>query len=103
MPQKPPNPFAWILFVLGVISLLFSLLAQSRMWQLEFGLRSASAGDGAYPIALFVGGPFLLLALGLLGTSMAWKVLRSSWAMTGLLIAAIAAVGGLALFVRHAI
>lgn len=100
MPRKPPSAFAWILFVLGLASLLFSLLVQSRMWQVEFGLRPGAAGGGEYLTALFLGGPSLLLALGMLGTSVAWKAWRSIWAAVCLGIAVVPTVGWLFLILR---
>lgn len=100
MPRKPPSPFAWVLFVIGLASLLFSLLAQSRMWQVEFCIRPVAAGGGEYLTALILGGPSLLLSLGLLGTSVAWTAWRSVWAVVGLGIAAVPSLGWLFLILR---
>lgn len=100
MPRTPPSAFAWILFVVGLASLLFSLLAQSRMWQVEFGLRPVAAGGGEYLTALILGGPSLLLALGLLGTSVVWTAWRSVWSAVGLGIAVVPTVAWLFLILR---
>lgn len=100
MPRKPPSPFAWVLYVIGLASLLFSLLVQSRMWQVELGIRPVAAGGGEYLTALILGGPSLLLALGLLGTSVAWATWRSVWAVVGLGIAVVPAFGWLFLVLR---
>lgn len=69
------------------------------MWQVEFGMRPVSAGGGEYLMALFFGGPTLLLVMCLLGTSVAWRAWRSLWATVALVIAVVPALGWLFLLV----
>jgi len=100
--QKTAFPFRLGPFRDRISVPAFSLLAQSRMWQVEFGIRPVAAGGGEYLTALILGGPSLLLALGLLGTSVAWTAWRSVWSVVGLGIAVVPTLGWLFLTLRDA-
>ncbi len=55
MTKKSPPRTAWVLFVFGVLLLLFGLLAELQMWLVELGFQSASGSPGTgdcYSISL---------------------------------------------------
>jgi hypothetical protein len=102
MPKLPPSRAAWVLSVLGPLSLLFSLTMQSRIWQVAFGLKAVAAGGGEHMAGLVLGRPSLLLAIMLLGLALSravWHSRRSA----ALFVAALPPFfGWLALFIKDA-
>ncbi len=102
LPTLPPTRAAWVMLVSGVIALLVSLWAQIQMWAVEFGMRPVAAGGGEYMVALFFALPLLLLALALLGTSVASRAWSSRCARLALGVALVPTFGWLVLIVKSA-
>ncbi|MEE4381774.1 MAG: hypothetical protein V2J02_07240 [Pseudomonadales bacterium] len=100
LPGFPTTQAARVAWALGVLALLVSLWAQGRMWLVELGLRPVAAGGGEYLVALLLGLPTLVLALGLLGWSVGKRsrASRAAWSAFG--VALIPAVGWLLLLLR---
>jgi hypothetical protein len=100
LPRLPPTRAAWVMLVLGVLALLVSLWAQGRMWAVEFGMRPVAAGGGEYMVALFFALPLLLLALLLLGISVASRAWSSWCARAALGVALVPTFGWLVVIAR---
>ena len=91
------------MLVLGMLALLVSLWAQGQMWAVEFGMRPVSAGGGEYMVALFFALPLLLLALLLLGTSVASRAWSSRCTRTAFGVTLVPTFGWLVLIARDVI
>ncbi len=100
LPVLPPTRAARAILLLGVLALLVSLWAQARMWAVEFGMLPVAAGGGEYMVAIFFALPLLLLALLLLGTSVARRAWASWCAWAAFAIALVPVFGFVVLFVR---
>lgn len=100
MPKYPLTRAAWVLFVLGLLTLIVSLLFQYQMWQAVLGLRPVAPGGGEYMVALFIGLPCLLLSALLLGIATARSVWRSKASAIALVLALTVVAFWLALFMR---
>ena len=103
LPAFPPTRAAQVMLALGVLALLVSLWAQARMWAVEFGMRPVAAGGGEYMVALFFALPMLLLALLLLGISVARRAWSSLCAWTAFAVALVPMLGFIVLFLRDSV
>lgn len=100
LPALPPTRAARTVLALGILALLVSLWAQARMWAVEFGMMPVAAGGGEYMVAIFFALPLLLLALLLLGTSVARRAWASWCAWAAFAVALVPVFGFVVLFVR---
>ena len=103
LPTFPLTRTAQAVLLLGVLALLVSLWAQTPMWAVEFGMRPVAAGGGEYMVALFFGLPMLLLALVVLGISVARRAWSSLFAWAAVAIALVPTFGFVALFIRDSL
>lgn len=92
-PKFPPSIIAWILTILGLLSLALSVWASLPMLAVELGQRHVSAGGGEYFVALFFTLPMLILSALLLGICTFIRTLRSSVSFWGLGLSALGLAG----------
>lgn len=93
MPLRPPTGLAWILLLAGTGALMGSLWLQLPMWLVELGAAGVAPGGGDYMVALLFGLPVMLVAVALIGLTVARRVWRS-WLSCALLAAALAPLAG---------
>lgn len=93
MPLRPPTRSAWALLLTGTGALVWALWLQLPMWLVELGATGVAPGGGDYMIALLFGLPVLLVAVALIGLTVARRGWRS-WLSCTLLVASLVPLAG---------